>query len=114
MQKTIDDINILRNEDSLTLINAKNDSIVNLDLKKGSIIFHDLAGNIIQNCPSTIRINFEIFHLTAIGQIINRDNHKIIAYLSTTDVQELAENTFYEEEQIRVYDFIKLKFKVPF
>jgi hypothetical protein len=81
-----------------------------LDLKKGSIIFHDSAGNIIQNCPSTIRINFEVFHLTTVGQIINRNNGNMIAYLSTSDVQELAENTFYEQGQTRVYDFINLKF----
>jgi hypothetical protein len=34
----------------------------------------------------------------------------MIAYLSTIDVQELAENTFYEQGQTRVYDFINLKF----
>jgi hypothetical protein len=92
------------------LINAKNDYTINLDLKKGNIIFHDFAGNIIQNCASTIRINFEIFNLTAVGQIINIHNGSRIAYLSTADVQELAENTFYEQGQTRIYDFINLKF----
>ena len=110
MNKTIDNINILGSEDFFTLINEKNDSHINLNLKDRRIVFHDFAGNIIQNSPSTIRINFEIFHLTKVGQIINRNNGNIIAYLSTVDVQELAENTFYEQGQTRVYDFINLKF----
>ncbi|HEX8576733.1 MAG TPA: hypothetical protein VF677_10620 [Flavobacterium sp.] len=114
MYKTIDDISIFGNEYFFTLRNAKNDSHINLNLKDRRIVFYDFAGNIIQNSPSTISINFEVFHLTEIGQIINRNDGNIIAYLSTSDVQELAENTFYEQGQTRVYDFINLKFNCDF
>jgi hypothetical protein len=87
---------------------------LSLNLKKESITFHDLVGNIIQNYSSTIRINFEVFHLTVVGQTININNGSMIAYLSTNDVQKLAENTFYEQGQTHVYDFINLKFNCDF
>ncbi|HEX8575861.1 MAG TPA: hypothetical protein VF677_06165 [Flavobacterium sp.] len=110
MHKIIDDIHILEDKYSLTLVNVKTGSFIRLNLKEKKIIFYDFAGNIIQNHPSTVRINSEVSYLTTVGQIININNGSRIAYLSTSDVQELAENTFYEQGQIRVYDFINLKF----
>jgi len=114
MHKIIDDIHIVENTDFFTLINIKTDSFIRLNLKEGKIVFYDFAGNVIQNYPLTVHINSEEFHLTAVGQNININNGSLIAYLSTTDVQEHAENTFYEQGQIRVYDFIKFKFNYNF
>jgi hypothetical protein len=114
MHKIIDDIHIVENENFFTLVNVKTDSFIRLDLNEGKILFYDFAGNIIHNYSLTIRINSEVFHLTAVGQNININTGSMIAYLSTTDVQEHAENTFYEQGQTRVYDFIKLKFNYNF
>ena len=112
MYKIIDEINISGKEDFFTLNNTKNDAQVTISLEKGRITLNDSCGNTMQNYPSVTRINFEIFNLTEIGQTINRENGNIIAYLSSSDVQELAEKTFYEYGQTRVYDFINLKFNV--
>ena len=112
MHKIIDKINILGNEDFFTLKNEKNDAHISLSLNQGRITFYDSFGNIIQNHPSIMRINFETFHVSEVGQTINIRNGNIIAYLSSSDVQELAEMTFYEYGQTRVYDFINLKFNI--
>ena len=112
MHKTIDGINITGTQDFFTLKNAKNDAQVYINTTSGKIIFNDSFGNIIQNYPSITQINFETFNLNKIGQTINRDNGNIIVYLSSSDVQELAEKTFYEYGQTRVYDFINLKFNI--
>ena len=96
MHKTIDEINISGTEVFFTLKNAKNDAQVCINSTGGKITFNDSFGNIIQNYPSITQINFETFNLNVVGQTINRDNGNIIAYLSSIDVQELAEKTFYE------------------
>jgi hypothetical protein len=53
-----------------------------------------------------------MFELSQIGETINFKDGKIIAYLSTKDVQELAQKTFYEEGQTRIYDFMNHEFTV--
>jgi hypothetical protein len=50
--------------------------------------------------------------LTKIGETINFKDGTIMAYLSTKDLQELAEKTFYEDGQTRIYDFVNHKFIV--
>ena len=110
MYKTIDEINISGNDNFFTLINNKNNAQITLSLDKGRITFNDSFGNTMQNYSSVISLNFEIFNLTEVGQTITRDNGNIIAYLSSNDVQELAEKTFYEYGQTRIYDFMNLKF----
>jgi hypothetical protein len=62
--------------------------------------------------PATITINLKAFKMNTIGQVLNSIDGTIFAYLSTSDVQELAENSFYEEGQTRVFDFMKLAFTV--
>jgi hypothetical protein len=112
MIKTIDNITIIGNEKSFSLENNLNQARANYNAENGIFHFSDPFGNLIQNNSCVILINFEEFKLTKLGQTINRDNGTIIAYLSSVDVQELAEKTFYEEGQNRVYDFINHKFNV--
>lgn len=91
---------------------TKNKSYFRFNGESGTASFRDSNGNTIQNHPSTISINFEVFHLTEVGQTINTSNGNVIAYLSNKDVLELAEKTFYEEGQTRIYDFINHSFTV--
>jgi hypothetical protein len=112
MVKTIDGITIIGNVNFFTLNNSKNQSTFNFNAKSGSASFRDSIGNTIQNHPATISINFEVFKLTEVGQTINRSNGKVIAYLSSKDVQELAEKNFYEDGQTRIYDFMNQSFTV--
>ncbi len=114
MIKTIDDITFMGDENSFMLSNIKNSAHFSFNAEKGTVSFQDPFENIVQNQPSTIRINSEIFKLEREGQIINLKNDTIItiAYLSGKDVEELAEKNFYEEGQIRIYDFINKQFNV--
>jgi hypothetical protein len=112
MIKTIDDITFIGNQASFTLRNGKNNAFINCNAEKGNIQFRDAVGNTIQNYGSTISINFEVFKLTAVGETIGSNDGTIIAYLSTNDVQELAQKTFYEEGQTQIFDFMSLVFTV--
>lgn len=112
MIKTIDDITIIGVNRTFMLNNAKNKSYFRFNAESGNASFRDSIGNTIQNHPSTISINFEIFKLTEVGQTINRSNGNVIAYLSSKDVQELAEKNFYEDGQTRIYDFMNQSFNV--
>ncbi|MBS7230198.1 hypothetical protein KHA90_04100 [Flavobacterium psychroterrae] len=110
MIKTVEEITIVMNNDLLILTNRKNKSYFRYNLKDKQLIFRDSNDNIIQNYSARISINFEVFYLTYEGQTINMSDGSMIAYLSYKDIQELAEKTFYEEGQKRVYDFVNLKF----
>ncbi len=112
MNKTIDDITISGINDNYSLTNAKNNSHIYINLKNDTISYCDPFGNNMLNHSCTMRLNFEVFKITELGQIINRDNGTVIAYLSGEDVKELAERTFYEYEQTRVFDFINFRFNV--
>jgi hypothetical protein len=112
MIKTIDDITFMGNEASFTLSNSRNRAFISFIKEDESIHFRDSVGNTMLSYPATISINFEVFKLTTIGQTINSSDGTVNAYLSKRDVQELAENSFYEEGQTRVFDFMKLEFTV--
>lgn len=100
------------NNDTLILTNGKNRARFHYDSRDGSASFNDSNENRVQNYGSTISINFEVFELTHEGQVINLNDGSMIAYLSDKDVQELAAKTFYEEGQMRIYDFMNLKFTI--
>ena len=110
MIKTIDEITVSGTEEFFSISNAKNNAQITVSLKNKRITYFDSFGNTIQNHPSVTRLNFEIFHITELGQTTSIKNGNIIAYLSSSDVQEIAEKTFYEYGQTRMYDFINLKF----
>jgi hypothetical protein len=112
MIKTIEGITIIINNNTLMLTNGKNRAHFRYDSKDVSVSFRDSNGNMVQNYGSTISINFEVFKLTHLGQTINMNDGSVIACLCDKDVQELAEKTFYEEKQMRIYDFMNLKFTV--
>jgi hypothetical protein len=103
---------MVREVNFFVLNNSKNQSTFRFDTESGNASFRDSIGNTIQNHSSTISIDFEVFHLTEVGQTINVGDGNVIAYLSNKDVQELAEKNFYEDGQTRIYDFINQSFTV--
>jgi hypothetical protein len=112
MIKIIDNITFMGSKQSFMLINNSNKAQINFNKESGRINFRDSVGNTIQNYPSTICINLKVFKLTTLGQVISCSNGNVFVYLSTPDVQELVEKSFYEEEQTRIYDFTNYKFNV--
>lgn len=110
MVKTTSEITIIDNEVTLMLHNKKNRALFTYNKEHNRISFSDSIGNKTFNYPVTISVNFKVFEITKKGETINFKDGKIIAYLSTKDVQELAQKTFYEEEQNHIYDFMNHKF----
>jgi hypothetical protein len=112
MIKTTSEITIIDNNVTLMLRNNKNGGLYTCNKGQNRISFNDSNGNKTFNYPVTISVNFKVFKLTEIGETINFKDGKIMAYLSTKDIQELAEETFYQEEQTRIYDFINQTFTI--
>jgi Tfp pilus assembly protein FimT len=110
MVKTTSEITIIDNEVTLMLHNKKNKGLYTRNKEQNRISFNDSNGNKAFNYSVTISVNFKVFELTKIGETINFKDGTIIAYLSRKDLQELAEKTFYEDGQTRIYDFVNHKF----
>ncbi len=112
MTKTIDEITISKFSDYITITNNKNNACVDLHIMNNTIRYHDAFDNYIFSHSCTLQINLDVYQLTELGQTINRNNGSVIAYLPTSDVKELAEKTFYEDDQTRVFDFINFRFNI--
>jgi hypothetical protein len=110
MIKTTSEITIIDNDVTLMLLNKKNGGLYTCNKEQNRISFSDSNGNKIFNYSITARINFEMFELSQIGETINLEDGKIIAYLSAKDIQELAQKTFYDDGQTHIYDFMSHKF----
>ena len=74
-------------------------------------MYKDSFGNTMQNKFGTITINNVVCKLTTVGDNIKFENGTSIVLLTTKDILEIAERTFYEKGQPQIYDFIELKFK---
>ena len=112
MIKTTSEITIINGDLSLMLLNKKNGGLYTFNKEYKRISFTDAHGNKAFNSPVTISVNLKVFELTRIGETLNFRDGKISAYLSTKDVLELAQKTFYEDGQTHIYDFINNKFTV--
>lgn len=112
MIKNLSEITIIDNDATLMLHNKKNGGLYTCNKEQNRITFNDSNGNKIHNHPFTISVNFKLFELTQIGQVINFKDGTMIAYLTSKEVQKLAEKTFYREDQARIYDFIKHEFTI--
>ncbi|MEO8237643.1 MAG: hypothetical protein ABI576_06000 [Flavobacterium sp.] len=110
MLKTIDEISIINNKRYLVLTNNRNNGCFTHRLENGSIAFTEPSGNMIHNNPRIVSVDFEIINLTEIGQVKIAKSGHLVAYLSTEEVRQRAEKTFYEEGQLHVYDFINQTF----
>jgi hypothetical protein len=114
MIKTSNEITIIDNDVTLLIHNKKNGGLYTYHKEQNRISFNDANGNKIYNYPLTISVNFKEFELVEKGEAINFKDDKIMAYLPTKDLQDLAEKTFYEEGQTRIYDFSNQIFTVEF
>lgn len=112
MVKIVEEVSIVINTHFLLLKNNKNKCYFRYNSRDNQFFFQDSIDNIIQNYSATISINSEIFNLSYQGDTINMSDGRIIAYLNYRDILDLAEKTFYEDDQKQVYDFTNLKFKI--
>jgi hypothetical protein len=113
MTKTIDAIKITDEKTFFTIFNTRSSAFFTIFKEEGHILFRDSFGNILQCGFCYIKTNENIeFELNEIGETIRDKNGTTIALLSQNDVLELAEQTFYEAGQTRIYDFINQRFKI--
>jgi type III secretion system FlhB-like substrate exporter len=112
MSKIIGGISIINNDRYVVLTNNKNNGEFIYRLENESIAYADPSENMIHNRPRIVSVYEEIIETTEKGQIIIAKNGNLVAYLSTKEVLERAEKTFYEEGQTHIYDFINQTFTI--
>jgi hypothetical protein len=108
---TICDIEIITQHNALTLVNLISGAMFRFNQKENLTMYKDSFGNTMQNKFGTITINNVVCKLTTVGDNIKFENGTSIVLLTTKDILEIAERTFYEKGQPQIYDFIELKFK---
>ena len=108
---TICDIEIITQHNALILVNLINGAMFRFNSIENFTMYIDTFGNTMQNKFGIITINNVVCKLTTQGDNIKFENGTSIVLLSTKDILEIAERTFYEKGQPHFYDFIKLKFK---
>ena len=108
---TICDIEIITQHNALTLVNLISGAMFRFNQKENLTMYKDSFGNTMQNQFGTITINNVVCKLTTVGDNIKFENGTSIVLLTTKDILEIAERTFYEKGQPQIYDFIELKFK---
>jgi hypothetical protein len=113
MTKTINEIIVTDDNAFFTLSNSRNKAFFTIFKQTGLVSFRDAFGNMMQSDRCTITINeTHSLELSEIGDAISVNDGTLFVRLSLIDVQELAEKTFYEEGQTRIYDFINQKFTI--
>lgn len=108
----IDEIDIISNNRYIVLVNNRNGANYCHYLENDSIAYFEPSGNAVCNKPSIVSFDDEIINLRDIKQIVIAKNGSLAAYLSTAEVIERAEKTFYAKGQREVYNFVKNQFKI--
>lgn len=103
--RTISGITIMEKEDKPYMFcNHKNQAvyIINGD----GVTYKDPFGNCMSNTSSHVRINGKSFELNHYGEEIRSKSGTTIMLLTKEDIQDLANKTFYADEQFKVIDFL--------
>ncbi|WP_313375544.1 hypothetical protein [Chishuiella sp.] len=96
----------------ISIINHQNNAHYRFDKRDGRISYCDPFGNDMFNCPMKISINFELFKLEQEGDILSFKDGSSKSFLSTNDIQEIAEATFFEDNQKSFFNFLTSEFTV--
>nr|WP_294780834.1 hypothetical protein [uncultured Flavobacterium sp.] len=74
--------------------------------KDGAVSYNDPFGNYMTSSPQQIRINFEHFALKNYGEEIRRSDGTRLIMLLKEEIQEIANKTFYAQDQFHAIDFL--------
>ncbi|MDQ6471651.1 hypothetical protein RB619_13425 [Flavobacterium sp. LHD-80] len=103
--KIIGDIIITQEKENIiNFFNKKNDAY--FGLYGDGIQYTDPFGNTMLNHRTAISVDGKSYSLKKVCDEIRRKDGSIIILLTTKEIQEIANKTFYEEEQVRPVDFL--------
>ena len=91
-------------DDNFSYHNSKNNS--HFTVNNDKVSYRDSFGNYITSSPSHIRINFEHFKLEKMGDEIRTSDGTVMIMMPKEQIQEIANKTFYAEEQFPPIDFL--------
>lgn len=107
MRKKVSGIDLTLNSDGNVWIyrNTHNQASFTVS-KDGEVFYDDPFGNYMTSAPRQIRINFEHFALNNYGDEIRRSDGTRIIMMPKKEIQEIANKTFYADEQFHAVDFL--------
>jgi hypothetical protein len=107
MIKTVGGIDLTLKPDGSVWIyrNTKNKASFMVN-DNGEVSYDDPFGNYMTSSPQQIRINFEHFVLKNYGDEIRRSDGTRMLMMPKKDIQEIANKTFYADDQFHVIDFL--------
>ncbi|MBF4518201.1 hypothetical protein IRZ71_17695 [Flavobacterium sp. ANB] len=107
MRKTVSGIDLTLNPDGSAWMyrNTINKATFRVT-GDGDIFYDDPFGNYMTSSPRQIRINFEHFVLRNYGDEIRRSDGVRMIMLPKKEIQEIANKTFYADDQFHAIDFV--------
>ncbi|WP_264551003.1 hypothetical protein [Flavobacterium sp. N2038] len=84
--------------------NSKNNA--SFLIRKNYVSYRDPFGNYMTNSSCHIRINFEVFRLEKMGDEIRKSDGSSVIMMPKEQIQEIANKTFYTDDQLHVIDFL--------
>jgi|GEM_PF-1134085 len=110
MKNKINGIDLVRKSDGSIWIyrNTRNNASITVS-NHGDIGYSDSVGNYMTSCPRNIRVNFKHFTLRNYGYEIRSPDGTRMIMLPKAEIQEIANNTFYEDGQFHAVDFLTFK-----
>ena len=103
--KIIGDIIITQEKDNIiNFLNKKNNAY--FSLYGDGIQYTDPFGNTILNHRAAILLDGKSYSLKKVCDEIRRKDGFIIILLTIKEIQEIANKTFYEDEQFRAVNFL--------
>lgn len=107
MRKTVSGVDLVLNANGGVWIyqNTKNKASFIVS-KDEDFFYEDPFGNYMSSSPRNIRINLEYFALKSYGDEIRRPDGTAMIMLCKEEIQEIANKTFYEEDQFHPVDFV--------
>ncbi|WP_431241973.1 hypothetical protein ACQ9BO_18755 [Flavobacterium sp. P21] len=103
--KIIGDIIITQEKENIiNFLNKKNDAY--FGVYGDGILYIDPFGNSVINHRTAISVDGRSYSLKKKCDEIRRKDGSIIILLTTKEIQEIADRTFYEDNQVRPVDFL--------
>lgn len=102
--RIISGITIMGTVDNFSYDNSKNSS--HFSVNNQEVSYRDSFGNYMTSSPCHIRINFEYFKLEKMGDEIQMSDGTVMIMMPKEQIQEIANKTFYAEEQFHAIDFL--------
>lgn len=89
-----------------TYFNSKNRAFFRFDEDEQEVTYYDPYGNMMCNAPFQVTVQGYDFKLNKLEDEVRLPDGTMMVFLPKLVIQEIANNTFYQEKQFRTIDFL--------